>query len=130
VRVAILGNSGSRKSVLARRLAERYGAARLDFDTVAWEPGKIAVARDPVAAARDVESFCDANERWVLGGCSTSLVRAALRYRPHLLFLDPGVAVCQANCRADPAEVARLNALKETDPSALPAILRPTSESS
>jgi hypothetical protein len=76
----------------------------LDLDTVAWEPGKIAVARDPEAAARDVQGFCGTNESWVVEGCYASLVRAALAYSPLLLFLEPGVEACLANCRSRPWE--------------------------
>lgn len=39
MRIAILGNSGSGKSTVARWLAEHSGAALLDLDSVAWEPG-------------------------------------------------------------------------------------------
>ena len=53
MRIAILGNSGSGKSTVARSLAARSGAVLLDLDTVAWEPGQIAVARSPQVARDD-----------------------------------------------------------------------------
>ena len=104
MRIALIGNSGSGKSTLSRQLATAHALPMLDLDTVAWEPGKIAVARDPDAAARDVQAFCEASESWVVEGCYANLVRAALAYSPTLLFLEPGVEACLENCRSRPWE--------------------------
>ena len=104
MRIALIGNSGSGKSTLSQQLAARYALPMLDLDTVAWEPGKIAVARDPAAAARDVHAFCAPRAEWVVEGCYAGLVREALAYSPVLLFLEPGMAACLANCRSRPWE--------------------------
>jgi len=56
MRVAIVGNSGSGKSTLARRLAADSGTPTLDLDTVAWEPGQIAVSRAVGEAIADVRA--------------------------------------------------------------------------
>jgi adenylate kinase family enzyme len=100
MRIAILGNSGSGKSTLARWLVERRAAALLDLDTVAFEPGQIAVSRPTQKAEADVKSFCSSHENWVVEGCYANLVAAALHSTPRLLFLNPGEAQCVANCRA------------------------------
>jgi len=115
MRVAIIGNSGSGKSTLARRLARVYAAQVLDLDTVAWEPGEIARPRSPSAAAADVRSFCYSGERWVVEGCYATLIRVALDYAPHLLFLDPGLEQCQRNCRARPWEPHKYGSKAEQD---------------
>ena len=104
MRIALIGNSGSGKSTLSMQLAARYALPMLDLDTVAWEPGKIAVARDPAAAVREVHEFCSAREQWVVEGCYAGLVHEALAYSPILLFLEPGVEACVANCRNRPWE--------------------------
>ena len=104
MRVALIGNSGSGKSTLSHQLAAAHSLPMLDLDTVAWEPGKIAVARDPGAAAHDVHAFCSARDRWVVEGCYAGLLRTALSYSPVLLFLEPGVEACIANCRNRPWE--------------------------
>lgn len=105
-RWVLLGNSGSGKSTAAQWLASRSGAACLDLDMVAWEPGEIAVPRDPQRARDDVQGFCARHERWVIEGCYAELAQAALKAWPEacLLFLDPGVEVCIAHCRARPWE--------------------------
>ena len=62
MRVVILGNAGSGKSTLTSWLAQEGSAERLDLDTVAWEPGQVAVPRDPATAQSEVER-CLANCR-------------------------------------------------------------------
>jgi adenylate kinase family enzyme len=115
MRITILGNSGSGKSTLARTLAELGGAASLDLDTVAWEPGQIAVARDPAVAAADVAAFCQRHESWVVEGCYAGLVAATFAFRPHLLWLDPGLEACLAHCRARPWEPHKYSSPAEQD---------------
>lgn len=104
MRIAILGNSGSGKSTLAQRLAARSEMDALDLDGFAWEPGQIAVPRDPAAARSDVEAFCAAHEQWVIEGCYANLIQATLASAPLLLFLEPGVETCLAHCRQRPWE--------------------------
>jgi adenylate kinase family enzyme len=115
MRVAILGNSGSGKSTLARWLADRAGAAVLDLDTVAWEPGQVAVPRRPDLARDDVLAFCRSNPAWVVEGCYASLIGHALTLSPRLVFLNPGVDACVANCRARPWEPHKYRSKQEQD---------------
>jgi adenylate kinase family enzyme len=102
--LAILGNSGSGKSTLARWAAQSMRAPSLDLDTVAWEPGQIAVARPAELALADVIAFCSAHDNWVVEGCYASLIAATLPFGPRLVFLNPGRDHCLANCRARPWE--------------------------
>jgi len=102
--IAILGNSGSGKSTLAHWLARRADAALLDLDSVAWEPGKIGVARPADAARNDVHTFCSQHPRWVVEGCYASLVAATFGFAPRLIFMNPGQEQCLANCRTRPWE--------------------------
>ena len=111
MRVAIIGNSGSGKSTLARRLSAERVLPTLDLDTVAWEPDKIAVPRDQA----DVKAFCETNKAWVIEGCYAGLVHAALQFSPTLLFLEPGVDPCLANCRNRPWEPHKYNSRHEQD---------------
>lgn len=115
MRIAIVGNSGSGKSTLARRLAGQHGLAALDLDTVAWEPGKIAVPRPAADAVADVQAFCSAHEHWVVEGCYAGLASVALSRSPMLIFLEPGVDACLANCRARPWEPHKYASKTEQD---------------
>ena len=115
MRIAIVGNSGSGKSVFARQFVARCGLASLDLDTVAWEPGKVAVARSPADALADVRAFCEAQHQWVVEGCYAYLVEATLPYAPTLLFLEPGVEACLSNCRSRPWEPHKYTSKQEQD---------------
>jgi adenylate kinase family enzyme len=115
MRIAILGNSGSGKSTLAKWLATQYGAPVLDLDTVAWEPGQIGVPRAPAAARSDVLKFCESGRDWVVEGCYAHLVEAALASGAHLVFLNPGMAQCVANCRSRPWEQHKYASSAEQD---------------
>ena len=115
MRIAIVGNSGSGKSTLAREIAAAHSIVSLDLDTVAWEPGKIAVARPADAAAVDVRVFCSAYESWVVEGCYAALVFQTFEQSPILLFIDPGVDACLANCRSRPWEPHKYASKAEQD---------------
>jgi adenylate kinase family enzyme len=115
LRIAIVGNSGSGKSVLARELAARHHLPALDLDTVAWEPGKIAVARPIEDALADVRAFTADRERWVVEGCYAELTRAALGFSPLLIFLEPGLERCLENCRNRPWEPHKYASKAEQD---------------
>ena len=115
MRVAIVGNSGSGKTTLARRIAADSGLPILDLDTIAWEPGKIAVARDADEALADVRKFCNSSDSWIVEGCYASLIDAALRSGPGLLVLDPGLEQCVSNCRSRPWEPHKYSSQEEQD---------------
>jgi len=115
MRIAILGNSGSGKSTLAKWLGATYTLPQLDLDTLAWEPGEVAHPRSPELAEADLRRFCAAAEGWVVEGCYANLVGVALEYGAHLLFLDPGLEACLANCRARPWEPHKYPSQAEQD---------------
>ena len=102
-RFAVFGNSGSGKSTLAAWLAARLGAPTLDLDTIAWLSDQPGVRRDHAAATVDLGAFCSA-PAWIVEGCYGELIAASLRFEPTLVFLNPGLARCQANCRERPWE--------------------------
>lgn len=115
MQIAIIGNSGSGKSTLAAQFARMHGLPALDLDTVVWEPGKIAVAREPQLALAQVRRFCTTEPHWVVEGCYSGLIRAALPHASLLLFLEPGVDACIANCHSRPWEPHKFKSPEEQD---------------
>ena len=67
MRVAILGNSGFGKSMLARRLAAAASVPVLDLDSIVWEPNVIAVPRPGDRVLEELEKFCTAGDHWIIG---------------------------------------------------------------
>jgi adenylate kinase family enzyme len=104
MRVVLFGNAGSGKSTYAAHLARTESLAHLDLDTIVWEPGQVAVPRLPSAVEADLTRFLDVHTSWVIEGCYSEWVEAASAHSTELLFLNPGEAVCLANCRARPWE--------------------------
>ena len=102
-RFAVFGNSGSGKSTLAAWLTARLDAPALDLDTIAWLPDQPGVRRTHDAAKADLEAFCAA-PAWVVEGCYGELIQATFPFAPTLVFIDPGLDQCRANCRARPWE--------------------------
>lgn len=100
---------------MAERLVREHGIPALDLDTVAWERGQIAVARDWQAARADVRRFCGRSGGWVVEGCYAGLIEATLSFRPELLFLDPGLEACLAHCRERPWEPHKYPSKSEQD---------------
>ena len=103
-RYLLLGNSGSGKSTLAARLARGHALLHLDLDTLAWEPVVPPARRPALESAREITSFMDANDRWVIEGCYADLFDAPLARCTRLLFLNPGIEACIENARARPWE--------------------------
>jgi adenylate kinase family enzyme len=103
IRYVVVGNSSSGKSTLAMRLA-REGVAHLDLDTLAWEPAMPPRRRPLGDSGREIASFMDANEHWIIEGCYADLLEGALSRCTRLVFLNPGIETCVANARARPWE--------------------------
>jgi adenylate kinase family enzyme len=99
MRIAIMGNSGSGKSSLARTL----DGPILDLDTIFWEPNQIAVKRDSTAVLADLDAFI-ARDEWIIEGVYGGLIERALALGPELTFCNPGERACLANCRGRPWE--------------------------
>ena len=113
--VSIIGNAGSGKSTLAGRMARANASRLLDLDSIFWEPGKVAVPRAAADAAADLRQFCEVPARWVVEGCYADLIRQSLPHGPYLVFLDPGLDQCMANCRARPWEPHKYRSKAEQD---------------
>lgn len=98
----IIGNSGSGKTRLADRLGATHAAPVLALDDICWEAG---TRRRPLAASlADVTAFVRASPSWIVEGCYADLVEPILPACDRLIFLNPGIDACVANCRARPWE--------------------------
>lgn len=103
-KIVIFGNSGSGKSTLAIALAKRHKTAHLDLDTIAWQADQPPVRADFADSQAALLSFIKNNENWIIEGCYSDLLREAANYCTELIFLNPGVEACAANCQARPWE--------------------------
>jgi adenylate kinase family enzyme len=102
--VLVFGNSGSRKSTHALALAAREGLAHLDLDSIAWEPGKIALQRSTESVIGDLHTFIASHAAWAIEGCYGDVVQAASADCTLMVFLKAGVEACLANNAGRPWE--------------------------
>ena len=102
MKLVLLGNAGAGKSTMARRIIGGRQIPRLSLDEIAWNPG---AQRKPLHESRELlNDFLKANDQWVIEGCYSDLVEAALPYCTELRFLNPGIEVCVAHCHRRPWE--------------------------
>jgi adenylate kinase family enzyme len=102
-RILIFGNSGSGKTTLARSLCRELDLPRLDLDSVAWAGAGVRRAFEE--SVHEIEAFMAASGGgWVVEGCYGDLLEVAAEHATELHFLNPGVDVCVAHCRARPWE--------------------------
>lgn len=113
MKVLVFGNSGSGKSTYAQALAAQHGVSHLDLDSIVWEPGKIAVQRDPQSIADSLMGFIACQSDWVIEGCYGELVESASAHCTQLVFLNPGLETCQANNLMRPWEPGKYASMEQ-----------------
>ena len=102
MRLILLGNAGAGKSTMARRIISDRPIVRLSLDEIAWDDGP---KRKPLEVSlRMLHEFTQSNEQWIIEGCYSDLIEAALPYCTELRFLNPGTEVCVAHCHRRPWE--------------------------
>ena len=103
-KILIFGNSGSGKTTLAKKLVEQYQVAHFDLDSIAWravEPPQRTLVSDCRAL---IDSFCNANESWVIEGCYTDLIELACDRANQMIFMNLPMAQCVNNALKRPWE--------------------------
>ena len=115
MRILVFGNSGSGKSTFAKRLAARHNLKVLDLDHVVWSRNEFAKFRPDVEIVRELDVFAAANPSWVVEGCYGCWMDHLQAHCTEMVFLNPGEAVCLANCRARPWEPEKYVTQAEQD---------------
>jgi adenylate kinase family enzyme len=112
-RILIFGNSGSGKSTLAKRLGKDFNIPILDLDTIVWEPNEIAIRRPQKDSAKDLQDFIENNISWVIEGCYSTLIKAAIEFSTEIYFLNPGITKCLENNSNRPWEPHKFKSIEE-----------------
>ena len=102
MKIVLLGNAGAGKSTMAKRLIGNKQVALLSLDDIAWNEGMV---RKPFSESISLlRQFISQNEQWIIEGCYSNLIAAALPYCDELRFLNPGIEVCVSHCLQRPWE--------------------------
>jgi len=102
--ILIMGNTGSGKTTLARRLATHHNLVHLDLDTVVWVPQAVAEPRSPSDIAADLDRFVSDTGRWVIEGSYGDWAEHLSPAATGMLFLNPGIEACLRHQQARPWE--------------------------
>lgn len=90
-RIVVLGNGGSGKSELSRKLSSRTGLPVIHLDPLFWRPGWNAGSRDEFR--RDLDEAV-AGERWIIDGNFVSAGDARFERADTAIFLDLPRRIC------------------------------------
>jgi len=117
----VTGNSGAGKSTLARRLSRAHGLEHHDLDSIAWLP-TVPPRRAPLTESAPKIAAMTGTRAWVIEGCYADLLALAAPHATLLVFCNPGIDACVANCRARPWEPHKY-ASREAQDANLPMLL-------
>jgi len=85
-KIIVFGNSGSGKSVLAKKLRPT-GLAHLDLDTIAWDANPKPVRKPIDKSANMLNQFMNKHPKWVIEGCYSDLLALAAKSANEAIFM-------------------------------------------
>lgn len=107
-----MGNSSSGKSCLARRLSQEFNLAYLDLDTLAWKPEKTPIRHSLSVSLKEIMTFINNSENWVIEGCYGDLIKHILPYTKLLIYLNLEINTCLENNKKRPWEAHKYQTLE------------------
>lgn len=98
-KILIFGNSGSGKSTLAKSPSNSEGLTHLDLDSFAWKNTKPPERKPLDVSHKEIQSFINSNEDWVIEGCYSDLMQLALPFSNEVIFLNLPIEGCILNAK-------------------------------
>ena len=122
MKIAIVGNSSSGKSTLAKAIASVYPVAHIDLDVVAWkntEGSDKAPIRDSIPDTMlAIKTRCGASpERWVVEGCYGDVINELIYLNNDalLIYANTSIQQCTENALRRPWEPHKYASKAEQD---------------
>ncbi len=109
-RILIFGNSGSGKSWLASKLAEKLQLKVIHFDKHFWEPGGFNKMRDRQVVYQEIIDLSQ-QKNWIMEGVFGELAEITLNTATVVIFLDKSWDECKSSLVIRGSESAQ-----QTDP--------------
>lgn len=105
-RVVIIGNGGSGKSYLARRLGSKFRIPVVHLDSIFWLPGGFNEKRSAPEIDQMIEDHRSRSE-WIVEGVFGELAGRFLDLADLVIWLDLPWSVCEASLRARGSESSK-----------------------
>jgi adenylate kinase family enzyme len=105
-RTVIIGNGGSGKSFLARKLSSASGITVVHLDELFWEPGGFNQKRHPEVVRSEINAQKEAAE-WIVEGVFGELAELFISRATYLVWLDLPWAVCREGLISRGSESSR-----------------------
>ncbi len=105
-RIAIVGNSGSGKSHLAKSLSKICSLPIIHLDRLFWMPGGFNEKRSKEEVQKQVEQK-EKNDSWIAEGVFGELVELLLPRTQTLIYLDLDWPTCHASLKTRGSESSR-----------------------
>jgi adenylate kinase family enzyme len=113
MKAILLGNAGAGKSTMAKAMMGSEKIPRLSLDEIAWaEP---AIRKPLEQSVELLLAFINPHDDWIIEGCYSDIIEAALPYCDELRFLNPGVEVCIKHCHMRPWEPEKFESAAQQD---------------
>lgn len=94
MRAVIVGNSGSGKTWLADRLAEKFASPVVHLDDIFWLPGGFNEKRDPEKVSNLVKA-ARSEPDWIVEGVYGNLAQQFLPYASTFVWLEIPWSICR-----------------------------------
>lgn len=122
MKIAIIGNSSSGKSTLAKMIASAYRLTHIDLDVVAWK-GTENACQTPIRnnisdSMLAIKARCDASpQRWVVEGCYGDLIGQLIQQDKDamLIYANATIEQCTENALRRPWEPHKYASKTEQD---------------
>ncbi|MDP7322249.1 MAG: hypothetical protein QF441_16720 [Bacteriovoracaceae bacterium] len=96
MKLIILGNSGSGKSWLGKKLAQQLDCNLIEMDKLFWEPGGFNKKRDPELVKKALQSSTS-TDRWICEGVFGRIADLAIERASMVILLDLAWEDCKKN---------------------------------
>lgn len=88
MKIRIIGNSGSGKTTVARKLSEHFSIPVLHMDSIAFIPNSDFVLKDKDIMRTEISKFVTVNNKWIIEGNYTSTMGAVYNVPDVVIFID------------------------------------------
>ena len=93
-RIIIIGNSGSGKTWISKKISEKFNFNIIHLDHHFWEPGGFNKKRDKSVVYGEIKQLSQ-NEKWIMEGVFGELAELAIPRATFLIFLDKTWEECK-----------------------------------